>query len=41
LVRMGCRYGQGYLFSAPLTSTRTEEWLDGKTVEDEGSGPLT
>jgi len=40
LVRMGCRYGQGYLFSAPMTSTRTEAWLDGKTVEDEGSGPL-
>jgi diguanylate cyclase (GGDEF)-like protein len=27
LVRMGCRYGQGYLFAAPMTRPEADAWL--------------
>jgi diguanylate cyclase (GGDEF)-like protein len=27
LVRMGCRYGQGYLFAAPMTRVEADAWL--------------
>jgi EAL domain-containing protein (putative c-di-GMP-specific phosphodiesterase class I) len=27
LLRMGCRFGQGYLFAPPLPADQIEEWL--------------
>jgi len=28
LVRMGCRYGQGYLFAPPMTRKEADAWLN-------------
>jgi diguanylate cyclase len=33
LKRMGCEFGQGFLFSKPLTRSDLEKWLAGQTVE--------